>query len=366
MIDCITLKHVGPALSMKISFAPGLNILTGDNGLGKTFILDIAWRVLTRTWPGLPLLPQRGRNIQPSIEYARYDRPQPVKISYDFKIQRWTGDNKQDLQCNALVLYVRADGGVSVWDTAKNSFQQPSAAEYSQPEAYHFSPREILDGMAKGDKVQCNGIIRDWITWQYQKKDIFETFTRVLETLSPDTCEVIRPGEPVRISVEDARDIPSVILPYGTIPITHTSSGIQRTLSLAYLMVWTWNEHREASNLLNREPANRMVILFDEVEAHLHPKWQRTFMPALFEAVELLESALNVQVIASTHAPLVLASVETEFCEDRDKIISFELQNRTVCVNEIPWAMQGDVVNWLVSETFGLRQARSRVAHRKR
>jgi hypothetical protein len=33
-------------------------------------------------------------------------------------------------------------------------------------------------------------------------------------------------------------------------------------------------------------------------------------------------------------------------------------------VEQIPWAKQGDAVNWLVSETFGLHQGRSREAER--
>ncbi len=31
--------------------------MTGDNGLGKTFLLDIAWWVLTRTWARMPAMP---------------------------------------------------------------------------------------------------------------------------------------------------------------------------------------------------------------------------------------------------------------------------------------------------------------------
>jgi predicted ATPase len=34
------LKNVGPAPEMKLEFAPRLNVITGDNGLGKSFILD--------------------------------------------------------------------------------------------------------------------------------------------------------------------------------------------------------------------------------------------------------------------------------------------------------------------------------------
>lgn len=369
MIDYIALKHVGPASSMNINFAPKLNILTGDNGLGKTFILDIAWFILTRTWPQLPALPHRGKDIQPEIEFRKVWKDgltKPLKISYHFRSQKW-GWESWDLSHDGLALYVRADGGVSVWDQTKNYSERFDAEEvdkYFPIEAIHFSSNDIYNGISKADKVLCNGLIRDWVNWQYQKKDIFKIFTNVLEILSPDSIEVIKPGEPMRVSVEDARDIPTINLPYGTVPVTHASAGMKRVLSIAYLMVWAWNEHRAASAILNQEPTKHFVILFDEVEAHLHPQWQRTFMPALFEAVNILEADLKVQVIASTHAPLVLASVETIFCEDKDKILNFELQKDNVVINEIPWAKQGDVVNWLVSEAFGLHQARSKEAER--
>jgi recombinational DNA repair ATPase RecF len=43
------LENIGPAPEMEIHFKPRMNFLIGDNGLGKTFLLDIAWWVLTRT-----------------------------------------------------------------------------------------------------------------------------------------------------------------------------------------------------------------------------------------------------------------------------------------------------------------------------
>jgi hypothetical protein len=33
-------------------------------------------------------------------------------------------------------------------------------------------------------------------------------------------------------------------------------------------------------------------------------------------------------------------------------------------VEDVPWTCQGDVTNWLVSDIFGLKQARSREAER--
>ena len=43
MLNYLRLENVGPAPKMDFDFAPRLNLLTGDNGLGKSFVLDVAW-----------------------------------------------------------------------------------------------------------------------------------------------------------------------------------------------------------------------------------------------------------------------------------------------------------------------------------
>ena len=51
MLEYLHLKNVGPAPEMEMDLAPRLNLVTGDNGLGKSFLLDVAWWALTRKWP---------------------------------------------------------------------------------------------------------------------------------------------------------------------------------------------------------------------------------------------------------------------------------------------------------------------------
>jgi len=358
MLKYISLKSVGPAPSMRLEFLPRLNILTGDNGLGKTFALDIAWWALTRTWAGLPALPQLGKGTKPTIEYhvvGKEGSERPISTRYDISKQSWQLTGRSPFS-DSLVVYVRIDGGISVW----NSIKEPRKLR-----AYHFTRKQIWNGLVntKGTTF-CNGLIRDWVSWQERGDELFETLVKVLEQLSPHAEETIRPGKPMRVSVEDVRDIPTIELPYGTIPVTHASAGMQRILTIAYLMVWSWSEHKKAAEMLNQNPAERMIILFDEVEAHLHPQWQRSILPALLKVVAILEPELKIQMVASTHAPLVLASLETEFCEDTDRILTFELNKKKVSVREIFWAKQGDVVNWLVSDVFGLKQARSKEAEK--
>ena len=378
MIDYISLEHVGPSAKMALQFGPRLNLLTGDNGLGKTFVLDIAWWALTRTWAGPPAMPRWGDKGKPTIEYCLWGKSKKTDVlvgKYDRQTQSWKPPQGRP-PMPGLVIYVRIDGGFSVWDPARNYWKKLAAREFEHPDrpsAFQFTQDQVWKGLqtgeGNGETVLCNGLLRDWILWQFQKKDLFKVLTEVLAGLSPHQDEVLRPGEPVRSSVVDVRDEPTLELPYGTVPVTVASAGMRRMLALAYLLVWTWSEHKAASALLHQPTTDRLVLLIDEVEAHLHPQWQRVLLPAVLDVIGKLYSDIfkrEVQILATTHAPLVLASVESRFNTDLDRLITFvpRKRERDVAVRTEEWSKQGDVLGWLVSDAFGLKQARSREAER--
>jgi hypothetical protein len=52
MLKYLYLKDVGLAPALRVDWAPRINLIAGDNGLGKNFLLDLAWWALTRTWAG--------------------------------------------------------------------------------------------------------------------------------------------------------------------------------------------------------------------------------------------------------------------------------------------------------------------------
>ncbi|EFK97518.1 conserved hypothetical protein, partial [sediment metagenome] len=85
---------------------------------------------------------------------------------------------------------------------------------------------------------------------------------------------------------------------------------MRRIFALAYLLVWTWEEHRQAAKLLGEKTTDQVVFLIDEVESHLHPQWQRRIIPALLTVVRKLINKANVQIITATHSPLIMASAE--------------------------------------------------------
>jgi AAA domain, putative AbiEii toxin, Type IV TA system/AAA domain len=374
MLLSLQLRHVGPAPSFNIEFSDRLNLFTGDNGLGKTFILDIAWWALTRDWPGPPALPRREEGVQPQIEFRLLDhsglRKKPIKSHFDFSRQEWL--RRQSVpSMPGLAIYARVDGGFSVWDPARayavHRMISPSRpGEFiPQPGSFHFSPETLWNGLNDNGHIVCNGLIRDWVSWQNQPKTSpFDVLNAVVARLAPSPEESIEIGSPVRLSVADVRDIPTLTMPYAEVPLVHASAAMKRILSFAYLLTWTWDEHKRASQTIRHEPVKNIVLLVDEMESHLHPRWQRTLLPSLLEVGKALKADVDLQILATTHAPLVLASVEPYFDEERDSLFLFELDQgaKDISLRKLPWAMQGDAVGWLISPVFGLDQARSREA----
>ncbi|OIP41253.1 MAG: hypothetical protein AUK47_06700 [Deltaproteobacteria bacterium CG2_30_63_29] len=360
MLKRLEFKEVGPAPQMRIDFAPRLNLITGDNGLGKSFLLDTAWWALTRTWARRLVVPHLPP-AKPSITFA-YSKKTGGEHEYTSVFERmtdtWTVKQARPA-IPGLVLYAQVDGGFAVWDPARNYWKKETP---NRPHAYLFKPEEVWEG-----NVLCEGLVRDWASWQREGGDAFVALTHVLGALSPSDSSPLNPGELRKLTLDDPKQYPTLRMPYDQdVAVVHASAGMRRILAVAYLLVWTWREHVASCQLLGFPPTNEIILLFDEIEAHLHPQWQRRIVPALLQVMDVLTGDHNasVQLIAATHSPLVLASVEPVFDEERDKLFLLEERAHKVTLHEQPWAKQGDVLNWLVSDTFGLQQARSIEAER--
>jgi DNA repair exonuclease SbcCD ATPase subunit len=128
MLELLHLENVGPVAELTMELGARLNLITGDNGLGKSFLLDVAWWALTRTWPA---------EVNPTISSGLKARPagsgpSAIEFSFQSKVKReryrsvyerrdeaWKGRPGRPAN-PGLVLYAQVDGGFSVWDPARN------------------------------------------------------------------------------------------------------------------------------------------------------------------------------------------------------------------------------------------------------
>lgn len=380
MIKWLKLDNVGPAPEMELEFAHRLNLITGDNGLGKSFLLDVIWWALTGRWPkevngrmtsGYPARPHDAA-VSATIAAVLLGRTGFAPVSaihsaeYERRDQRWKR-NAGRPAIPGIVVYAHADGSFSVWDPARNYWSQPRDATLKERRpAYVFTEAEVWDGLhvtLDGRSVPvCNGLLNDWSRWIQAKDDNAGAMASALRALSPGPAQAIEPGAPMRLSVYDAREIPSITTDYaGQVPIIHASSGIRRIIALAYMLTWTWSEHRIASELRGDEPSRQVVMLFDEVESHLHPRWQRSILKALRDVGSVLQDDVNVQLVISTHSPLVLLSAEPWFEAEQDAWFDLDVERTPprAHLRQRTYTPHGTTGSWLTSEAFDLATDRS-------
>ncbi len=354
-LSYLATRGIGPAHEFELEPAERLSLVTGDNGLGKSFLLEAAWWALTGTWAGQPVYPDpKQRNAKVEIAFSiAGERSKATRktISFDWKSMSWPVPKTRPTIAG-LIVFARVDGSFAVWDPARHAI----SADSLKRDGAVFTSAEVWDGLPG----RIEGLIRDWVRWQNNPlSDQFKTFASVLAKLSPPDLGPLKPGSTVRIP-DDPRDIPTLLHPYGETPVVYASAGVRRIVTLAYLVVWAWHEHLVAASMTQSLPQRRMVVLVDELEAHLHPKWQRSFLPALMGLNLELAPTLQAQYIVATHSPLVMASSESVFDDQSDKLFHLDMeQSGEISLKEVDYVAFGDVSSWLTSPVFELRHARS-------
>jgi AAA domain, putative AbiEii toxin, Type IV TA system/AAA domain len=170
---------------------------------------------------------------------------------------------------------------------------------------------------------------------------------QVLADLLPDikSTEHIIVNPPINAEGTLNAHLVEIITPYGKVPLTELSLGYKTMmawiLDLALRMLW---RNPEMDDPLS-QPA---VVLVDEIDLHLHPKWQRMIREYL------LRHFPNTQFICTAHSPFMAQSSETEnICVLRRSGNESKIENEPAIVRG--WRI-GQIVT---SDLFGIDGERS-------
>jgi predicted ATP-binding protein involved in virulence len=127
--------------------------------------------------------------------------------------------------------------------------------------------------------------------------------------------------------------------PYGWVPL--------KNLSLGYKTVLAWTVDL-AARMLDRYPnsedplAEPAVVLVDEIDLHLHPKWQRTIMSFLTERFP------NTQFIVTAHSPLVVQAAKNA------NIVLLRREGDHVVIDNDPEVIDNWRVDQILTSVFEL------------
>lgn len=367
MLKKITLDYVGPAKHMEVDFADRLTVITGDNSLGKSLLLDVAFFCCSQDWPDEAAVPWRDKlengkitvdgslkkNGKKSVTY-RFVSKKKYWLRSKFLFNPETGESDSDFT-PGIIIYERVDGGFSICDPLRREL----LLLVDMWESFHLSQEEIWKGAeTKSGQRYCRGLIEDWIDWQNRRPSVFAEFKKIFDLLRDAGDEFIFAEDTIRLPGGDVTDWPAIKTPYGVVAVAHISEAVKRILALAYMIVWACHEHKLAAEANGLQPQQHLIVVLDEIEAHLHPTWQRLILPALLAVSDEIEG-FTVQFIVTTHSPLVLAGLEPKYDETRDKILHLKREGAEVSLETLPFRPYGTASEWLMSPVFGLEEARN-------
>jgi len=147
-------------------------------------------------------------------------------------------------------------------------------------------------------------------------------------------------------SPTEEKPIPGVefLTPYGWVPLRRLGYGYRTMIAWVIDITSRMFERYPHSPDPLAEPA---VVLVDEIDLHLHPKWQRELIGFLTEQFP------NTQFIVTAHSPLIVQAAPDA------NLVLLRREGDHVVIDNDPETIRGWRVDQiLTSELFGLETAR--------
>ena len=310
----------------EFEFRPGMNLLVGVNGVGKTTVLDALCICLSKILPEITA--SRSRPLSFAGENIRANaKALTIKCTFDLEGKEFTFLLHK--QREGSVTYRRGVPREQTFDTPDIEECRPALSALGietktamrQPLGLFFSIRRSLVSDAALSKTSAAGgqagafadalasrelRLADMANWMLAQEALgvehpqslkhISALRRAAKRFLPECKNLHAETSPKpRLVVEKQK---------ATLDVRQLSDGERGLLALVLDLA---RRLSQANPMLN-DPVKqgRAVVLIDELDLHLHPKWQRTIVK------QLTETFPNCQFIATTHSPQIVAAVEPD------------------------------------------------------
>lgn len=195
------------------------------------------------------------------------------------------------------------------------------------------------------DSVQ-NASIQSWLLSLYSKRAIAlnrnqsgEEYTRSLGRFEDALRHIYDQNVSFEVEIEPKFQ-PRLRLMGKSLNFSQLPDGVRSTVAWVADFMMRQDLVRWEPSLGGKRPG---FILLDEIDAHLHPYWQRRLLPAMRRALP------DVQIIATSHSPFVIFS-----CPD-SRVHVLELDSHGVAHQRPPIDSPiGESVTTTLKEIFGV------------
>ena len=327
-ITKLSFSNVGPFDEVEFEFDPQVNVFTGPNNSGKSSVLWVLGDVAVYPFTFPEKLLRYGRDavfelhLQSDSEYVLPGRL-PCRFhtlgSGDREVH-WTEERWGDyVDFLAMVGYSKFIPALR-WSTDFRS-SGPTLAQKGDGERL---VQQRFTGIGQTDReepepelrkrltlvsrdaslVSDEAVIQEIIDLDYRSYLRKEPAFRSIVVQIGEIASEITDGFPIQFSgVGEDEDgfFPEFSTLDGPMPLNTMSQGTQSIVQwLAHLLI-SYAAYHDFPKNLEEKPG---VLIVDEIDAHLHPSWQRRIIPALTSYFP------HLQIFCSTHSPLMLAGLK--------------------------------------------------------
>lgn len=342
---------------MQIEFNPGINLLIGDNGVGKTSILEALTVALGGFLSGIAGVSSKGilqsdvRIVSSMIADAssgvQYITPVSIGcvVNIDGKPYDWvrtreneTGSSRTKTAKRDIVNYAGKIANNLNYELPLLSYMGTTRVSQPRREDFGASVKKKLDDRRCGyigclDSSLDIKAIKAWclkmemVAFNKNKPvEEYEAFKKLVASVMKGMVELDHFP-----TISYSRVFEDIVYSEdsGTLPISYLSAGYQSllwmTMDIAYRMALLNPGH------INFEKSAG-IVLIDELDMHLHPKWQWNVLGALETTFP------NIQFIIATHSPIIISS-----CKNGKLILIDGQQNINCLENAYAYSIE-DVV----------------------
>lgn len=337
----LDIKDIGPFNEGHLFFTDEngqynpVTIITGENGTGKTIILDAIRTILMGNIKTRDIF----RSKDDSIINGTFIIEDKTVIGHRKKKDgNFIYANKHI----SNLFNIPNTGGdkwiANYWTSqTKNDAFEISSLVSIKPEEYL---RNALDGIQSNVEVTALITYFDYLKTSDNPKEKQEG--EFLFNILKDIIKLSLNGGEF-LYVERKTLTPIVSQLGNEVAINQLSSGnlylIQRLISLLGQMYSVYILNPEIALVdLCKTPG---LLLIDEAENHLHPKWQKTFLNSILEIFP------NLQIIATTHSPFIVSSVE-----NAKVFVCKSMINHSIIVDETAQYSNKPIEEVLLSDVF--------------
>lgn len=332
----LRLTNLGPFDEIEFEFDERVNVFTGPNNSGKSTVLMALGEILVypfilprkllksdpaefkaERWPDkevfegrLPLVGEQLNDAAnvflPPESFSSF--VPAVRRSTDFRAESPIEKKRQRSKRSAL------DAGVN--DSNEENEEIRKRMNLIETSISSVSDEDVVQKIMELGKrrrlietdassVSDEDVVRKIIELDYRayRRDA-PAIRSIVDKTVAIASEVTEgyPIEFIRVDEDNNGLFPQFKTPDGLVPLDVLSQGTQSLVQwLARLLIGMAEYYDYPEDI----GAKSGILIVDEIDAHLHPSWQRRILPSITKHFP------NLQIFCSTHSPLMLAGLKS-------------------------------------------------------